>query len=243
MSSTAIQQGSRKRKAEEQPNMQSKQQRVNESETSVSKMWLPRFNLTQNHRRRLNNKRRLDDSHINAFQQLIPQAIASQGWQDVAVGRISYEYSPPPSVQILHDGSGHWLVSAATSDGVIIADSLKTSPNAFTRQRLLELYIKPGDQQAQLDITYISVQKQQGVTQCGDFAIAFAAAFASRQSVQTISQLRFDQDNMRSHMIKCLTTATFSQFPTSKHHPSLFDTTLQQPNKYRIDKNNCARCT
>jgi hypothetical protein len=136
----------------------------------------------------------------------------------------------------MHNENNHWLVSASTVHGIFVADSLLTVPNLATQRQLLQLYSKPGESNAHINVTYLTVQRQQGVTQCGDFAIAFAAAFASRQSVQDIGKLRFDQGNMRSHMMKCLTTETFSQFPLSSHCASLFETTLLQDVKYRIDK-------
>jgi len=237
---TMPQQASRKRKAGDEPNSQAKQRRVNDSKTSVTLAWLPQFQLTKQHRRQLLENRRLADEHINAFQRLISHAIVSQGWQHVTVGHIGYEFAPAPSIQIMHNENNHWLVSASTVHGIFVADSLLTVPNLATQRQLLQLYSKPGESNAHINVTYLTVQRQQGVTQCGDFAIAFAAAFASRQSVQDIGKLRFDQGNMRSHMMKCLTTETFSQFPLSSHCASLFETTLLQDVKYRIDKLSCS---
>jgi len=79
---------------------------------------------------------------INAFQDLIPRAFASQGWQNVAVGHVGFDFASAPSVQILHNGANHWLTSASTSVGVLVADSLLAEPNLVICQQLLNLYCK-----------------------------------------------------------------------------------------------------
>ena len=208
-----------------------------ESDTMLSSQtvfWIPKFQLTMNHKRRLLDNRRLDDSHINAFQRLIAQAFASQGWQNVAVGHAGFDFSPAPSVQILHNGNNHWLASASTSDGICVADSLLNEPNLITCQQLLDLYCKEG--QDWLDVTYLDVQLQSGGTQCGDFAIAFAAAFASGKTAQTVRALRFDQARMRSHLMTCLTTDQFSPFPMPNASSDFFCATHYRPVLYRIAK-------
>jgi len=193
--------------------------------------WIPRWNLTTSHRKGLLDKSRLDDAIINAMQDLIAEKYASQGWQPVAMGKIGYDFAPAPSVQILHNGSNHWLASASTSQGIYVADSLLTEPNSATKQQLLCLYRSPLSVANYIDVTYIPVQKQRGRIHCGDFAVAFAAAFASRQSPSTISNLRFDQDIMRRHLFTCLKDQSLTEMP-----PSLlsFPVTLPKQVTYRI---------
>ena len=203
--------------------------------SAKKELWISKFSLTMNHKRRLLEHLRLEDSHINAFQDLIPRSFVSQGWQNVAVGHVGFDFAPAPSVQILHNGANHWLTSASTSVGVLVADSLLAEPNLMICQQLLNLYCKP-EGQAWLDVTYIDVQRQSGETQCGDFAIAFAAAFASGKSAKAIRALRFDQDRMRSHLTACLCADRFSHFPASKQSADLFCTTIPRPVVYRIAK-------
>ena len=205
--------------------------------SSNEDFWIPKYKLTMNHKRRLQQMHlRLEDCHINAFQILISRTFASQGWQNVEVGHVGFEFAPAPSIQILHNinGDNHWLASASTSVGVLVADSLLSEPNQVICQQLLDLHCKPAEDW--LDVTYLDVQRQSGGTQCGDFAIAFAAAFASGKSVKAVRALRFDQDGMRSHLLTCLAADQFSPFPASKQKADLFCTTHLQPMVYRIAK-------
>ena len=54
------------------------------------------------------------------------------------------------------------------------------------------------------------IQKQQGVTDCGIFAIAFAVSLAyGNCSPPPI----FQQDKLRSHLIACMEAQHFTVFP------------------------------
>ena len=58
---------------------------------------------------------------------------------------------------------------------------------------------------------YRQSQRQQGSADCGLFALAFAAVLASSRHP---SAFLFDQQAMRGHLHKCLTTSQLSPFPT-----------------------------
>ncbi len=55
-----------------------------------------------------------------------------------------------------------------------------------------------------------NVQRQSGGADCGLFALAFATAICSDLPV---SDMIFNQAEMRTHLKKCVTTATVEQFP------------------------------
>ena len=203
-------------------------------ESKHAQAWISALDLNQHHRQILVQHMQLEDCHINAFQRLIAESVASQGWQQTAIGGVGYDFAPAPSVQILHNGTNHWLTSASTRSGVVVADSLFTEPNAATCQCLLHLYCL--DKQECLEVTYIGVQRQTGSTQCGDFAIAFAAAFArilaTGKPIESVTDMRFDQSGMRAHMIECLNANKFAQFPMAIHSDALI--TLLRPITYQI---------
>jgi len=203
-------------------------------ESKHAQAWISALDLNQHHRQILVQHMQLEDCHINAFQRLIAESVASQGWQQTAIGGVGYDFAPAPSVQILHNGTNHWLTSASTRSGVVVADSLFTEPNAATCQCLLHLYCL--DKQECLEVTYIGVQRQTGSTQCGDFAIAFAAAFArilaTGKPIESVTDMRFDQSGMRAHMLECLNANKFAQFPMAIHSDALI--TLLRPITYQI---------
>ena len=62
------------------------------------------------------------------------------------------------------------------------------------------------------DVTYNvpPVQKQQGIVDCGVFAVAFATCLASGHDP---SSYQFNQKEMRSHLFTCLQQQHLSEFP------------------------------
>ena len=54
------------------------------------------------------------------------------------------------------------------------------------------------------------VQQQSGIVDCGVFVIAFAVHAALGENV---GEIEFQQEEMRSHLSKCLWKKTFSPFP------------------------------
>lgn len=66
-----------------------------------------------------------------------------------------------------------------------------------------------------LPLKYIMVpcKKQQGSVDCGVFAIAYATAITLSASRPDISSIHFDQENLRSHLCKCLEAKNFEAFP------------------------------
>ena len=57
------------------------------------------------------------------------------------------------------------------------------------------------------------VQQQQGGTDCGLFAIAYAFSLASGEDP---TRIKFKQDNMRQHLIDCLQAGTMLPFPVER---------------------------
>ena len=61
-----------------------------------------------------------------------------------------------------------------------------------------------------LQVEVVPVQQQEGVNDCGLFAIAFAMEECLRRKSESAE---FDQVLMREHMIKCLKEEYFTPFP------------------------------
>lgn len=168
----------------------------------------------------------LTDGHIHYFQALLRrQHDRVDGWQAVQPD-IRFLWLPAShSVQIMHDGENHWLVSAQFNGRVRVVDSYHAAePNEYVCRRLLELYAQPLE--AVLEVTCLKVQRQHGETQCGDFAIAFADALANDKKDDEICALQFDQSAMRAHLLSC-SQRGLSPFP-------LLSSTAVLPGRSRI---------
>lgn len=58
-------------------------------------------------------------------------------------------------------------------------------------------------------IVELCVQQQQGITDCGVFAVAFTTAICTGINVQSVS---FNQSKMRAHLLECLRTERWHHF-------------------------------
>ena len=57
-----------------------------------------------------------------------------------------------------------------------------------------------------------NVQKQNGPKDCGLFAVAFATILATEGNFETML-IRFDRDELRSHLCACLENQNIISFP------------------------------
>ena len=88
--------------------------------------------------------------------------------------------------QLLHDGSGHWLLIFCSNGRIQICDSLKTSLSWVNKKCIHALYkscVK------EFIVRFLLVQKQTDGHNCGPFAIAFAAEILDEKSPM---EARFD---------------------------------------------------
>ena len=203
---------------------------------------VPRLRLNDYDRSEITSWNLLNDKIINVFQELLSEKFTVvRGWQPpaVAASPLGYEFTRAPSVQIHHNSQLHWLTSARTDAGIFVADSLHSQPTVATRRQLCDLYAGPS--KPFLDVTYLPSQRQTNGTHCGDFAIAFAANFAlhiitDRQQLTTsFANLRFNQQTMRQHLLACLTTGQFKQFPAHASPLPMNANPMAQPITYRIN--------
>lgn len=98
---------------------------------------------------------------------------------------------------------------------VQVVDTLQAAePRApLTDHTLLQiatLYKPPG---TALTIELASVQQQNGVHDCGVFAIAFMAELCLGKGNPSAAAAVFDQSRIRAHLVSCLRKGTFSTFP------------------------------
>ena len=114
-------------------------------------------------------------------------------------------------VQILHDGSNHWLLSFCSNGRVQICDSLRNTLSRKSMACVKSLYKHcVNDDGVTLPITFLPVQKQPDGYNCGPFAIAYAAELLAGNSP---SDAHFDVQQMRAHFILCLENRDLTPFP------------------------------
>ena len=106
-------------------------------------------------------------------------------------------------VQVLHNGAGHWLTvsSIGATKGkpeIFVYDSMYQSVGSFAKKQIAAML---ASEQARIDVKMMNVQRQEGGSDCGLFAIAFATALVN--GIQP-AQLNFHQDAMRRHLYNCL---------------------------------------
>ena len=99
-----------------------------------------------------------------------------------------------------------------SSPGVVdVYDSIPAySRGSNTLQQQIAAILKTPD--SSFAINYVDVQRQNGGSDCGLFAVMFAAALCNGKDPHTIS---VDQQGMRQHLHKCFEEGEISEFPAA----------------------------
>ena len=106
----------------------------------------------------------------------------------------------------------HWCVTSTIScakNKVKVYDSVFSSPDSETRMICLNLF----DITKKPKLTYLPVQKQEGVDDCGVFSIAFATALLHQQNPVNI---QFLQSSMCPHLLQCFEQQLLSPFTATE---------------------------
>lgn len=105
----------------------------------------------------------------------------------------------------------HWLTTIFSGKRIHVFDSLYTGfiPDGV-QQQMRAIY---GHLSEQLSAQVVRVQQQQGVTDCGLFAIAYAVHLANGNDP---AKVKFEQKRMRAHLTNCLKKKRLEAFPIEK---------------------------
>ena len=151
----------------------------------------------------------LNDLHVNASQTLLKKQHPLVNGFTSTLKVASLNGWTPNYIQILHCATKHHWVTLTTlgcKDGEVrIYDSLFTKVDDTTLNTIAMLF---GDTDVTCNVP--PVQKQQGIVDCGVFAVAFATCLASGHDP---SSYQFNQKEMRSHLFTCLQQQHLSEFP------------------------------
>ena len=187
-----------------QPN---KKRRIEQGDSDT---WV-QFNgivLSQLDKDQLREGRWLNDKHINYAQSLLKKQFPHiDGWRETLLIHRKQE-KIKQGVQIIHTCGNHWIVAStlgsSTSD-IQIFDSLYSSVDKETQSIILNLFERNG----QPKLTMSKISKQEGVNDCGVFAIAAATALAFGSA-----PVQLHQSGMRQHLLKCFEDGSMTPFPT-----------------------------
>ena len=175
----------------------------------------------------------LTDLSINASQQLLKQQYqAIGGLNDTAfVPMISPETKkwvyvfPMPEVtehsalQIHHNNASHWVMSCRVGNNIFVCDSMlrKQTTNLLSQSLQIQLCSLYGAGLHKICVNIPSVQQQSNSSDCGLYAIAHAVNFCAAAMERNISPFyleRFEEKELRKHLINCLEKGIFTRFPS-----------------------------
>ena len=100
---------------------------------------------------------------------------------------------PPPSCQIHHMGTDHWIPSVQDTedDQVILFDSSQGFSPRLSRSLEMQLFAVYPRGKRHLQVVHPRVQQQHNDVDCGIFAIAYTTEFVFNQ--YTGNELEFDR--------------------------------------------------
>ena len=117
---------------------------------------------------------------------------------------------PPGSIQAHFVGGNHWLVSSYNGSCVKLYDSKYNGTLKDDLQdQLRALYAS----KKSLEVKVQRVQQQQGSSDCGLFTIAYLLSLAAGSD--PVKQ-KYQQSEMRSHLLTCLKEKTPKPFPVER---------------------------
>ena len=203
-------------KTEAEPETEGKTEAEPETEgkTEGDQLWLAHLGLSFSDRSSLQGSAWLNDRQINASQTLLKNQYSYiGGLQNTLLGQ-NFSFVPETTefVQVLH-GAGHWLCVTTVgckAGEVKVLDSLYSTVPTKVKRQIAVLTRTPSPQ---LKLIFVSVAQQRGGSDCGLYAIANAAAVCAGLDV---TRLKYDQNKMRNHLMKCLEVGVMTLFPSMK---------------------------
>ena len=175
----------------------------NQSSSQVTTSWLKNelYELIEADREILGSKDGwLNYNLMDAGQELICKALGRlETYQSVLnCQKKESTYFPVSGdhIQLLHDGSCHWLLAFTSSGRVQVCDSLRTNLASISKTCLKSLF---------------PVDKQPDGFNCGLFALDYASILLDGKSPV---DARFVVNEMRNRFMKCLKDAHLYSFPT-----------------------------
>ena len=167
---------------------------------------------------RISENQLLINKHLDRASLLLKNQFPNlKGLQNTIYGQESEKFESRfrslngDGMQFHNDGDNHWLLSASAGKEVYLFDSLKAKPTKNLQSQLFKVY-KECVQSGKMKIKYQNVCCQEGYSDCGLFAIAFATDIAHGNNPEKID---YHQQKMRTHLLECFKSNFMSPFPRS----------------------------
>ena len=154
----------------------------------------------------------LGDEVIDTSQKLLKRQFAGiGGLQSTLLSQTNMmQATHADSVQIHHcPRRHHWLTSTSSGKKVILFDSVPGDLSSSVQVQLAQIY-KRYRTDDKLEVDVVDVQRQEGGSDCGLFAIAYTVSVAFGELPQSV---QFLQAEMRAHLVSLLEKEMFSPFP------------------------------
>ena len=155
---------------------------------------------------------RLTDKHINFANCLISCQFPRIGGLRTTLLQTRYYCFPPESIQaIFYKHCEHWIVASnmLTNDynTVNVYDFLLDQENTDIILRIFQNH--NNNEKKAVTIVMKNLQRQEGSTDCGLFAIAVMASLAHREDPSSVT---YDQNKMRKHLLECFSSKIIMPF-------------------------------
>ena len=102
----------------------------------------------------------------------------------------------------------HFLMSTSVGGTVRTFDSLNLKTSTQLNKQLDALYGIEKERKS-MKVRH----KQKGTTDCGLFAIAYATEIAEGTDFDALCRMKFNQNEMRSHLLECFEKQEIARFP------------------------------
>ena len=188
----------------------------NQLSSQVTSSWLKNEldELTKADRKLLKSKDgSLNENLMDAGQQLICKALDSLETYQLVLNcqkkESTYFSVSGDHIQLLCDGSYHWILAFTLSSRVQVCNSLPTNLTSISK-KCLKSFFQPPVKNGKLEVIYLPVDKQIDGFICGVFALGYASILLDGKSPVDVW---FVVNEMRNHFIKCLKDAHLYPFP------------------------------
>lgn len=165
----------------------------------------------------IKNGKMLTDNAINIAQNILHnQYPLIAGLEDTVLGPcFNFSIARGEFVQVLHDGSLHWVcvssVGCKEAGCVNVYDSLNTGKiTSHIKKQIASMLFHSGPV---VKLNIQQVQQQGNSVDCGVFAVAYATSILHGQNPE---DLNYDTYSLRQHLLTCISSGIFKPFPLSK---------------------------
>ncbi len=191
-------------------------EKVAQTKQAETVYWVQSLGLSEEHRRKLIGGDWLDDVHIYAASTLLKKQYPHQNGLQYTQGLVKNLYwqcSNVDFIQILHVSGNHWVCASNSLSPPGVCDVYDSMPSSHSSVLARQVAAMMKSQASSFRLRQVNVQMQNGTSDCGLFAVAFAVSLCGGKDPHVCS---YDQGQMRHHLYQCLEKGKLTEFPATK---------------------------